>query len=276
MENNSFVKKIFVGAGEKIKSLGRNPYKKINANWFFIKYLKHIGSDKIHSHLLLNHKTFFYSGPQYLHGLKEIFIDGVYNQAFPENAYILDCGAHIGLSVIYLKSICPSAHILCFEPDAKNFDLLQKNIASHQLKNINARNEAVWIENTFLHFIQDRGMASKIGSDSALSTVSVSAVKLKNYLNQRVDFLKLDIEGAEYNVLKDIAENLYQVANMFIEYHGTFEQNNELLEIFEIISKSGFKFYINEAAINYTQPFNRQHVKLDYDIQLNIFCFRIN
>ena len=69
-----------------------------------------------------------------LHGVKEIFIEDVYYQQLPENAYILDCGAHIGLSVIYLKSICPSANIICFEPDNKNFELLQKNIASHNSK----------------------------------------------------------------------------------------------------------------------------------------------
>ena len=41
--------------------------------------------------------------------------------------------------------------------------------------------------------------------------------------------MKLDIEGAEYKVLKDIADNLGNVNNMFIEYHGTFDQNNELI-----------------------------------------------
>ena len=63
MENNSFIKKISTGASKKIKSFWNNPYKKANLNWIFIKYLKHITPDKIHSHLLLNHKTFFYSGP---------------------------------------------------------------------------------------------------------------------------------------------------------------------------------------------------------------------
>ena len=130
MKNNSFIKNILAGVNKKIKSLWNNPYKKVNLNLLLIKYLKHITANKIHSHQLLNHKTFFYSGPQYLHGLKEIFVDGVYDQAFPQNAYILDCGAHIGISVIYLKNICPTAHIVCFEPDAKNFDLLQKNISS--------------------------------------------------------------------------------------------------------------------------------------------------
>lgn len=272
--SNSFYKNLFNGINQRSKHLLNNPYKKVNINWFSLKYLKHLPPDNIHSHQLLHHKTFFYGGPEYLHGLKEIFIDDIYNQQLPETAYILDCGAHIGLSVIYLKSICPSAHIVCFEPDAKNFELLQKNIASHQLKNIDAKNEAVWNENTSLHFIQEGNMGSKIGDDTSGNTVTVKATRLKDYISQNIDFLKLDIEGAEYNVLKDIANNLGYVSNMFIEYHGNFEQNSELLEIFEIISKAEFKFYIKEAAPVYDQPFLPKTTKGEYDVQLNIFCFK--
>lgn len=274
MENNSFIKNISVGVAKKFRSLLNDPYKKTNLNWFLIKYLKHLPPGNVHFSKLLNHKTFFHGGPEYLHGLKEIFIDEIYNQQLPANASILDCGAHIGLSVIYLKSICPSAHIVCFEPDAKNFELLKKNIASHQLKNIDAKNEAVWNENTYLHFIQDGNMGSKIGDDTSGNTVTIKGTRLKDYINENIDFLKLDIEGAEYNVLKDIADNLGYVNNMFIEYHGSFEQNNRLLEIFEIISKARFKIYIKEAASVYDQPFLQKSTKGEYDVQLNIFCFK--
>ncbi|MEO8855235.1 MAG: FkbM family methyltransferase [Ginsengibacter sp.] len=276
MENNSFIKNISVGVTKKFRSLWNNPYKKINLNWFLIKYLKHLPPDNIHFHKLLNHKTFFHGGPEYLHGLKEIFIDHIYNQQLPANAYIIDCGAHIGLSVIYLKSICLSAHIVCFEPDAKNFELLEKNIDSHKLKNIEAKNEAVWFENTSLNFIQDGNMGSKIGEAKSSHNVTVKATRLKDYLDKKVDFLKLDIEGAEYKVLKDISGSLVNVNKMFIEYHGTFDENNELLEIFEIVTKAGFKFYIKEATSVFDQPFLSKNYSGEYDLQLNIFCFRNN
>jgi FkbM family methyltransferase len=272
--SNSFYKNLFKGISLTIKKTINNPYKKVNINWFSLKYLKHITNAKIHSHKLLHHETFFYNGPEYLHGLKEIFLEGVYNQKLPANAYILDCGAHIGLSVIYLKSICPTANIVCFEPDTKNFDLLQKNIFSHQLRNVEAKNEAVWFENTSLNFIQDGNMGSKIGESNSSHSVTVNATRLKDYLNKKVDFLKIDIEGAEYQVLKDIASNLENVSKMFLEYHGTFQQNNELLEILELISEVGFKFYIKEAASVYNQPFLPKTFFSEYDLQLNIFCFK--
>ena len=274
--SNSFYKNLINGINLRMKRSFSNPYKEVNVNWFSLKYLKHIPADKIHSHQLLQHATYFYGGSEYLHGLKEIFLEGVYKQTLPENAYIIDCGAHIGLSVIYLKNICPTARIICFEPDEKNYNLLQKNILSHHLENVEAKQEAIWDENTSLHFIQDGNMGSKIGETTSSHAVTVKATRLKDYLNERVAFLKMDIEGAEYKVLKDISEKLGNVNKMFIEYHGTFDQNNELMEIFEIILKGGFKFYIKEAASVFDQPFFSKNYSGEYDLQLNIFCFRNN
>ena len=212
--STTFYSNLFKGINLRAKKIFKTSYPKININWFFLKYLKHLPTDKVHSHRLFNHTTFFYGGPEYLHGLTEIFIGNIYNQTLPENAYVLDCGAHIGLSVIYIKSICPTANIIAFEPDTKNYNLLNKNISSHQLTGIEARQEAVWVENTTLNFIQEGNMGSKIGTDSTGKTIEVKAARLKDYMDKKIDFLKLDIEGAEYKVLKDIADNLFHVTNM--------------------------------------------------------------
>ena len=273
-KRRTFYDNLFRGIKQRINKAFSNPYSKININWFYLKYLKHLPAGKIHAHNLFNHKTFFYGGPEYLHGLKEIFIEGVYNQDLPENAFILDCGAHIGLSVIYLKRICPSANIIAFEPDVENYSLLEKNVAAHQLKGIDLKQEAVWTGNTILNFLQEGSMGSKIATGTASNTREVKAIRLKDYLNKKVDFLKLDIEGAEYEVLKDIEENLDYVSKMFIEYHGTFSQNNELLRIFEMIVNAGFRFYIKEASNIYDHPFMPKQKDIEYDIQLNIFCLK--
>jgi FkbM family methyltransferase len=270
---NSIYKNLLHGIKLTIKKSFYNPYKKVNLNPFLLNFFKLLPANKTHFHKLLDHKTFFRSGLEYLHGLKEIFVDGIYDQHLPEKAFILDCGAHIGLSVIYLKNLCPSAEIICFEPDATNFNNLKKNIKSHNLKNIEVRNEAVWIENSELNFIQQGNMSSKIG-EGHVNSVKVKAVRLKDFLNKKIHFLKLDIEGAEYLVLKDITEDLINVEKMFIEYHGDFNQNNELTEILNIITKANFHFYIKEAFPVYKRPFLYKKNIYPYDLQLNIFCFR--
>ena len=275
MSNKSFIKNIINGVQKRLKILLANPYKEVNVNWVTLKYYKHLPAGKIRIHKLFNKELFFYSASELLHGLKEIFIDKIYKLNLPENAYIIDCGANIGMSVIYLKQQFPKAEIIAFEPDETNYDLLNKNINSFGYSNVFLHKEAIWNKNTTLHFSNESSMGSKIEKDTVANTIEVKAVRLKDFLNREVDFLKIDIEGAENVVLTDIADNLYFVKNMFLEYHGTFNQNNELVKMINIISEAGFNFYIKEAASIYDTPFHRsKNPNTSYDVQLNIFCFR--
>ena len=102
-----------------------------------------------------------------MHGLNEIFIDEIYKIKLPPNARIIDCGAHIGLSVIYFKRICPTSFITAFEPDEQNFNLLKQNIQSFQLESVDLRKEAVWVANTELNFSNEGSMASKIETNNS-------------------------------------------------------------------------------------------------------------
>ena len=62
---------------------------------------------------------------------RELFGQEIYKfQTDSEIPYILDCGANIGLSVIYFKKLFPNAKIVAFEPDKKIFDYLKFNINS--------------------------------------------------------------------------------------------------------------------------------------------------
>ena len=274
--SDNFLANVFNGSIGRISKAFHNPYRKVNIGPIFLKYLKHVPPGKLHSHKLFGHQTWFVSGQEYLHGIKEIFVEEIYKQALSPNAYVLDCGANIGLSVIYLKKICPTATIIAFEPDKNNFELLQKNIASHGLQNVELKNEAVWKEETMLSFGSEGTMSSKIVFDKeAHPSTLTKAVRLKDYLNRKIDFLKIDIEGAEYQVLCDISDNLSFVKNLFVEYHGMFGQVSELSELFDLFSKKGFRYYIKEATGVYETPFLREKKNsILYDIQLNIFCFR--
>jgi len=276
MQSNSFVLNLWRGMDNRIRKILANPNKKAGLNWFKIKQLKHISSGKIREYIYKKKVIYYESPPDFLHGLKEIFIDEIYNVSLSSSPYIIDCGANIGLSIIYLKEKYNDAHILAFEPDKKNYQLLQKNINSFNLENVTIEEKAVWILDTELSFKNEGNMGSRIDINSESNSTSVKAVRLKSLLHRKVDFLKIDIEGAEYAVLNDIKESLFTVENMFLEYHGSFKQNNELIEIFQIIHQAGFKFYIKEATSVYDHPFLYTTIKnkRDYDVQLNIFCFR--
>lgn len=271
----SFLKNIQKGIKSRINSFKLNPNRDVNLGWFKTKYYKHLPVGKIRTHNLLGKRLYFSSPAELLHGLHEIFIENIYKQKFSHHPYIIDCGANIGMSIIYLKNLAPDATVIAFEPDETNFDLLSKNINAFGLTDVIPYKQAVWDNNTVLNFLSEGSMSSKIEKADTPNTIQVQAFRLKDLINKKVDFLKIDIEGAEYTVLKDIAEDLHFVQNMFVEYHGVFEQNKELTEIIEIINNSGFYYYIKEAAPLFETPFYRlKDHNSPYDVQLNIFCFR--
>ncbi len=276
MQSNSFLYNLINGIRSRIKTGFTKQNSKANLNWFSEKYLKHAPAGVIRAYNFNNSKIYYSSPSEFLHTLKEIFVHEIYKGIYPPGSYIIDCGANIGLSTIYFKEQCSDAEIIAFEPDTKNFELLAKNIASLNLSNITLRKEAVWIDDAEIDFSDDGTMGSKIELNSVKKTNPVKAIRLKNLLNKKVNFLKLDIEGAEYLVLKDIAPELQRVENLFIEYHGKFNQINELTDMFVIIQQAGFRYYIKEAANIYESPFIAKKTETPpiYDIQLNIFCFR--
>ena len=276
MQNKSFGKNILQGIRLRIGKIFHNPYHKVNIGPVKKIYYKHLNSGKVRSHKLFGKDFFFVSPTELMHGLNEIFIEEVYKQRLPPNPYIIDCGANIGLSVIYIKQMFPDAEIIAFEPDEENFNLLQTNIKSFNYENVQARKEAVWIENTMLQFAGEGSMSSRINTEVSDNTVPVKAIRLKDYLDRPVDFLKIDIEGAEFRVIMDIADQLHNINNLFLEYHGSFYQNNELNQIFSMLVDKGFTYYIKEATSIYDHPFDRHKKEnINYDVQLNIFCFRM-
>ena len=89
-----------------------------------------------------------------------------------------------------------------------------------------------------------------------------------------VDFLKMDIEGAEFEVVKDCAPHLHKIENFFLEYHGKASETHKLNELLEIVENAGFKVYIKMAADNLKHPFAQKETGTIYDVQLNIFCYK--
>ena len=273
MKTISLISNLANGVKKVLKKQFTNPYSKVGFSWLQTRFVKNLPLDKSQSIKFFKKELFFKRRDELLNSINEIFIDEIYKQELPSNPFIIDCGANIGLSVIYLKMLFPDSTIIAFEPDENNYQILQKNIDSFQLKNVDLRKEAVWIEDTVLSFSNTNTQMSKIAdSKNGNNTIRVNAVRLKNLLGKEVDFLKIDIEGAEYAVLKDINESLSNVKNLFVEYHGTFHQNKELNEIFKIITNNGFKYYIQQAVEKHPTPFVPSYTA-DYDVQLNIFCF---
>ena len=243
-------------------------------------YLKLAKQSKTHrnneSSVFRGHPIFYSSPFWFLHSLEEIFIQQVYKfSSDKEHPLIIDCGANIGLSVLYFKKICPHSKIIAFEPDPNVFNQLKLNLSeyNYNANEVELINAAVWNTETKLSFQSEGSLGGKIGNQNFDNSIEVTTVRLKDYLINKVEFLKIDIEGAEYEVIKDCVDELKNVENLFIEYHLLPDEPQHLHEILHWVTQEGFRYYIREAWNNMTYPYMKRYNDL-YQMQLNIFCFR--
>lgn len=271
----NFLQRLYKGIRGRLLGDGAGGWGQLSLGWWKITYLKHLPPGREYRINLFGKPLHFNAPQELVHGLREIFLEQVYRQNLSPNAVILDCGANIGLSLIYLKRCCPGARITAFEPDAVNFSLLEKNVASFGLSSVTLVPAAVWKEEGTLRFASAQGMASRMQSNNESGSAAVRAIRLHDYIQGPVDFLKLDIEGAEFDVLMDIAPVLYQVKTLFFEYHGQFSDQEKLNALLSMLTREGFYYYCKEAAPLHPTPFERKSLNgHPFEIQLNIFCFR--
>lgn len=244
-------------------------------SFWTIKYLKHLPQGPLQHISWKGGKIWFTKSWELMHSFDEIVTQEIYRfKAATDAPLILDCGANIGLSALYFQRLYPKARIMAFEPDTHNFELLAKNVQDNQLTGTEIYREAVWTHTGHITFASTGGQGSHIQEGESAGTVSVPCRRLADLLQQPVDFLKIDIEGAEYPVMQDCAPYLHNVRCLFLEYHGQIGQSHELTHMLGILHQSGFDYYIKEAADNVAHPFVPGAESGGFEQQLNIFARR--
>lgn len=113
----------------------------------------------------------------------------------------LDIGANIGYYTAILSKNFET--ILAFEPHPQNLAMLKSTVAAGRLRNVITRNEAVSDTDgtAILHFQRKRGEHSIMKSEG-VEELAVQTVKLDSIVNETVDLAKVDVEGAEWRVIK--------------------------------------------------------------------------
>jgi FkbM family methyltransferase len=213
----------------------------------------------------------------FLSAYRQIFEEEIYTfESDTDAPLILDCGANIGLSVIFWKGLYPSARIIAFEPDPHVFQALVWNCNRRGLENVELINKAVWSgpgEVSFRAEGADAGHVVAGGSRNGEQTIKVPTVRLVDYLTHPVALLKLDIEGAETEVLRDCQDNLLGVDHLFVEYHSFLGEEQHFDEIFSFLKRSGFRTHVKSELVT-DRPFVRKLNYLGLDNSINIFAFR--
>jgi FkbM family methyltransferase len=211
----------------------------------------------------------------FLVDVEEIFRRGVYDFV-PANASprILDCGANIGLATIYFKLRFPAARVTAFEPDPALCDALRANVATFAFAAVEVRQEAVWTAATTLEFVREGAHSGRVAwGNERGPLLAVPAVRLRDLLTAPVDLLKLDIEGAETEVLCDCASALDNVTALFVEYHSRAGDVQTLDVVLRILAGAGFRYHVTPAQVA-PRPFVERPLSHGFDLQLNVYAFR--
>jgi len=178
-----------------------------------------------------------------------------------EKPFILDCGSNIGLSVLYFKKQFPESRVIAFEPDPETFGYLERNVAAHGLRGVELHNRAVFSQAGPIDFHTDPAapgsVCMSVRGERMPATQTAEAVTLSSFIEGEVDFLKLDVEGAEMAVLEEVARSgkLRQIREMAVEYHHHMvpdeDRFSELLRLLEV---EGFGYVLHDTPV---RPFAR-------------------
>jgi len=161
---------------------------------------------------------------------EQVFINQEYDflvETQPE--VIVDAGANIGLASIYFANKYPSARIIAIEPEHSNFEILKENIAHYT--NIVPIQAALWNKNEEINLV-DPGlgkwgfmteMKNSLESLQGNTCHTVAAMTIdkimKDFNIEKIDILKIDIEGAEKEVFNDTSSWIEKVDSLIVELH---------------------------------------------------------
>jgi FkbM family methyltransferase len=161
---------------------------------------------------------------------RQIFIDQEYDFLVKNQPkVIIDAGANIGLASIYFSNKYPKAKIIAIEPERSNFELLAKNVAPYT--NIIPIQAALWNQKGEISLvnpglgnwgfrIEDENISeSRLGSEyHKVASITIENI-IEEYKLDKIDILKVDIEGSEKELFGETASWIEKVDALIIELH---------------------------------------------------------
>lgn len=162
----------------------------------------------------------------------EVFVKRWYDRPYPPPAaprFIIDAGANVGFASVRFAQLYPQATIVAVEPDAANFAILLRNVAPYP--QVRAVRAGVWPRSTQLAIENphDKPWSFRVREARAGDADVMPAVSIQDLMQRHgaatLDLLKLDVEGAELELLADDGCHTWlSLTNMmFIELHDDFK-----------------------------------------------------
>ena len=162
----------------------------------------------------------------YFQFLKEVFVLDVYRTGLiRKNDVVLDVGACTGdFCIIASKKVGVTGAVIALEPDPDNFELLKFNIQRNKCQNVTAVNIGVGKEDN-----QDREIKAPFDKPSRGRISTLETILEKIGVSKKIDFIKMDIEGAEVDVISKSIDTIKHADVISLEFHDTKSTIDQLL-----------------------------------------------
>jgi FkbM family methyltransferase len=151
-------------------------------------------------------------------GLYQRDLAALLQSCLAPDAVVADVGAHIGVVTVLLAGLCPKGHVFAFEPAAENRAHLMANIGANTLDNVTVQGVAVFDLDGEICLEYDAGFPG--GSHVGGAGATVPSVRFDTWAGQtgidRLDLVKLDVEGVELAVLDGAAETLRRLRPILV------------------------------------------------------------
>jgi len=191
----------------------------------------------------------------------------VYLEVFPWSLYdgdplfklkkgdtVIDIGANIGLFTLKAARLVGEGRVYAYEPCSMHFNLLSENVRRNNQKNVQVFKEAVWKNSDALELLYSNDTEPKDTSIFQMGgeqRETVGAVTLEEIFRENkigsCDFLKMDCEGAEYDILFYAPDHvLKSIKKIAMEWHK-FDASHVPKKLAEFLTKKGFTI-IGEPA----------------------------
>ena len=143
-------------------------------------------------------------------GLYQRELAALLRRRLRSDAVCVDGGAHIGVISVLLASLCPAGHVYSFEPVPETSAYLEHNLAANGITNVTVERLALYREDGEISLAFDESYPG--GSHIGEGKCRVTTARLDSWVQSRgldrLDLLKLDVEGAEPAVLDGAEETL--------------------------------------------------------------------
>jgi FkbM family methyltransferase len=229
----------------------KSHYNKFGKEGVRFYFKKRNSKDQLISLNILDYPNpiFLRNGTSDISVFNHVIRDREYDLDYGKVSTIIDCGANIGLTSVFLYNKYPNAKIIAVEPESSNFELLKNNTAHY--KNIECVKKGIWHSSVHLEVLDNGhgkwGFTTKeVGSktETSLDAISIDSI-MDQYGLKVIDLLKIDIEGSEKELFeKNYDKWLPKVKVLVIELHDHMRPGCAE-NFFRAISKYKFEFKIS-------------------------------